>query len=298
MPIPQDTPSFDGRSVLSFESRRANEVAALIATYGGEAVVAPALREVPIESNAAALDFAARLIQGEFDVAIFLTGVGTRELLAVAERARPRDQLIAALSRTRVVARGPKPLAVLRDLKVPIWAIAPEPNTWRELLAAIEAKSAEQPLRGARVAVQEYGVSNTELVEALTARGAIVTRVPVYRWALPEDLGPLKAAVLALARGAIDVVVFTTGVQLVHVWQVVTELGLEAPVRRGLSHAVIASIGPSTSDELRRHGFTVDFEATHPKFGSLIRELAEGSAALLQAKRSAPAAGQAPPSAV
>jgi uroporphyrinogen-III synthase len=285
VPTSQSTPNFEGLRVLSFESRRASEVAALIATYGGQPIVAPALREVSLESNTAALDVVSRLMRDEFDVTIFLTGVGTRELFRIAERAHPRDAIIAALSRTKVVVRGPKPLAVLRELRVPIWAIAAEPNTWRELLAAIEAKSAERPIRGARVAVQEYGVPNEELLEALTGQGAIVTRVPVYRWALPEDVGPLKAAVDATARGEIDVVVFTTGVQLVHVWQIAQQMQLEAPIRRELARAVVASIGPTTSEEVRRHGLTVDFEATHPKFGSLIRELAERSAALLRTKR-------------
>jgi uroporphyrinogen-III synthase len=281
---PQTTPSFEGLRVLSFESRRASEVAALITTYGGQPSVVPALREVTLESNAAALDFIERLMRNEFDITIFLTGVGTRELLTIAAHAQPRDAVIAALSRTKVVVRGPKPLAVLRELRVPMWAIAAEPNTWRELLVAIEARSVERPLRGARVAVQEYGVSNEELMNALAGRGAIVTRVPVYRWALPEDVGPLKAAVAATARGELDVVIFTTGVQLVHVWRIAREMHLEEPLRRELARAVVASIGPTTSEEVRRHGLSVDFEASHPKFGALIRELAEHSAALLRAK--------------
>jgi len=270
---------------LSFESRRANEVETLIRTYGGLASVVPALREVALESNVPALDFVTRLMQDEFDITIFLTGVGTRELFTIAQQAHSRDAVIAALSRTKVVVRGPKPLAVLRELRVPVWAIAAEPNTWRELLAAIEAKSAERPIRGARVAVQEYGVSNEEMMNALRDAGAIVTPVPVYRWALPEDVGPLKAAIAATARGEIDVVIFTTGVQLVHVWRIAQEIHIEDELRRELSRAVIASIGPTTSEELRRHGLSVDFEASHPKFGSLIRELAERSAGLLRAKR-------------
>src|SRR5439155_24190426 len=152
-----------------------------------------ALREVPLESNADALKFASALIQGEFDVVIFLTGVGTRALVAAIEGTYPRDVFIDALARTKVVARGPKPLAALRELRVPIWAIAPEPNTWRELLSAIDAK-VDYSVRGARIAVQEYGVSNTDLLEELEGRGARITRVPVYKWALPDDLGPLKDA--------------------------------------------------------------------------------------------------------
>jgi uroporphyrinogen-III synthase len=279
------TPTFQGLQVLALESRRATELAALISAFGGRPLVAPALREVPRESNTEALDFAAALMRGEFDVVVFLTGVGTRALVNVIERDYPREAFTAALARTKVVARGPKPLAVLRELQVPIWVAAPEPNTWRELLAAIDARAEERPLGGARIAVQEYGVSNTELLEEFRRRGALVTRVPVYRWALPEDVEPLKRAVTAISRGEVDVVIFTTSVQLVHLWQIVGEMRLETDVRRGLARSVIASIGPTTSEELRRHGLAADLEASHPKMGFLVREAAEQSGNLLRAKR-------------
>jgi uroporphyrinogen-III synthase len=278
-------PSFHGLRVLSLESRRATEMASLISTYGGQPLVAPALREVPLESNIEALDFADALMRGDLDVVILLTGVGTRALVAVVEPRYARDVFASALARTKVVVRGPKPLAAVRELQVPVWVTVPEPNTWRELLAAMDAKSDERPLRGARVAVQEYGVSNTELLDALKERGATVTRVPVYRWALPEDLEPLKNAVRVIARGEVDVVMFTTGVQVVHLWQIVGEMQIEADVRRELMRTMLASIGPSTSEELRRHGLAADLEPSHPKIGFLVREAAEQSAAVLQAKR-------------
>ena len=284
-------PDFAGLRVLALESRRSVEVASVIATYGGTPIVAPALREVPLESNSEALAFAAALLRGEVDIVIFLTGVGTRALVNTAEQVCSREDFVSALQRTKVVARGPKPLAVLREMQVPVWIAVPEPNTWREVLAAMDARAAERPLRGARIAVQEYGVSSVELLEGLEARGADVSRVPVYRWALPEDIGPLRSAVTALAAGHVDAVVFTTGVQLVHLWQIVQEMQAEPQVRRGLARAVVASIGPSTTGELRRHGIAVDLEASHPKFGFLIRELAQQSRSRLKAK------AQAPPSA-
>ena len=286
-PVPQDTTrTFRGLGVLALESRRGTELAALIRTYGGQPIEAPALREVPLESNPAALDFANALMRDEYDIVVFLTGVGTRVLVSLVERAYPREAFIAALARTKVVVRGPKPLAALRELHVPVWIAAPEPNTWHDVLAAIEAKAEERPLRGARLAVQEYGVSNTEFLEQLRERGAHVTPVPVYRWALPEDVQPLKKAVTAIARGEVDVVVFTTSVQVVHLWQIVEEMRLEADVRRELARIMIASVGPTTSEELRRHSLVVDLEASHPKIGVLVRETAERSAGLLQTKRS------------
>lgn len=278
-------PDFQGLRVLALESRRTTELANLISSCGGQPLMAPALREVPLESNTEALKFAASLMRGEFDIVIFLTGVGARTLVSVIDRSHPRDALIAALARTKVAVRGPKPLAVVRELHVPVWVAAPEPNTWRELLAALEAKRDEQPLRDARIAVQEYGVSNAELLEELRAREAKVTRVPVYRWALPEDTEPLQQAVRALSRSEIDLALFTTSVQVVHLWQIVAQMRLEAEVRRGLAWAVIASIGPTTSEELRRHGLAVDFEPSHPKMGLLVREAAERSRDLLGAKR-------------
>jgi uroporphyrinogen-III synthase len=279
------TPNFNGLRVLALESRRATEIAALITTYGGQPLVAPALREVPLESNPEALAFAKALLAGQFDAVILLTGVGTRVLVSAVEAACPRDAFLAALRRTKIVARGPKPLAVLRDLQVPVWAAAAEPNTWREILAAMDAKPDELALAGARLAVQEYGVSNTDLLDGLRERGAIVTRVPVYRWALPEDTGPLKNAIRAIVQGEIDVVVVTSGVQIAHLWQLAAEAGVEPEVQRQLANAVLASIGPSTSAELRLRGLEPDMEPSHPKMGVLVREAAEKSDAILKRKR-------------
>jgi uroporphyrinogen-III synthase len=176
-------------------------------------------------------------------------------------------------------------LAVLRELQVPVWVSAPEPNTWREVVAAIDARAADRPLPGARVAVQEYGVSNVELLDELRRRGAVVTPVPVYQWALPEDTEPLRRAVTAIAAGEVDAAVFTTGVQINHLWQIAREMNRESDVREGLARVVVASIGPTTSAELQRFGIRADLEASHPKFGLLIRELAEQGASLLSEKR-------------
>jgi uroporphyrinogen-III synthase len=275
------TPSFGGRRVLAFESRRAKEIETLIATFDGRPIVAPAMREVPNDSDAAALELAHALAGGRFDAVIFLTGVGVRALVAAVDRAGLRESFLRALAHTHVITRGPKPVAVLRDLQVPVWVNAPEPNPWRELIAALDAKAREAswPISGKRIAVQEYGVSNVDLLEALRARGADVTAVQAYQWAMPEDLQPLRDAAEAAARGDVDVVLVTSGIQFVHFWRVVREMGLDARVRDGLRRAIIASIGPSASEELRRHQVEPAFEPSHPKMGLLVREAAERAGA-------------------
>ena len=244
------------------------------------------MREVPLESNTEAITFADGLERGEFDLVILLTGVGTRALIASVERVRGhRDSFVDALRQTKIVARGPKPVAALREVQVAVWLTAPEPNTWREILSALDSRQSELSLRGLRVAVQEYGVSNPDLLAGLRDRGAVVTPVPVYQWALPEDLEPLRAACSALVAGDVDVVLFTTATQVVHLIKVAETMRLEEAVVRGLQKAVIASIGPTTSEELREHSTVPDMEASHPKMGFLVREAAEGAAELLRAKR-------------
>jgi uroporphyrinogen-III synthase len=277
-------PSFNGLKVLVLESRRAREMGTLVTTYGGEPLVAPSMREVPLESNEDAIAFAGGLERGAFDLVVLLTGVGTRALLAVVEHVRgTREPLVAALRNVRIAARGPKPAAVLRELGIAPWIVAPEPNTWRELLAAMDAKGPD--LSGLRVAVQEYGASNPDLLSGLAARGAQVTRVPVYQWALPEDLEPLRTAVRSVEAGEVQVVLFTTATQVVHLLKVAALMDREEAVRRGLDRMMVASIGPTTTEELRQQNIHVDMEPSHPKMGFLVREAAEQASGLVARKR-------------
>ena len=277
--------SFEGLRVLAFESRRAEELARLITTYGGRPIVAPAMREVPLESNREALEFVAALLAGGFDMVIFLTGVGTRALATLAESVCLREKFVAALGGVRVVARGPKPVAALKELGLSPAIVAPEPNTWHEMLQELDRVIGREAMSGLRIAVQEYGVPNAELIAGLEERGARVTQVPVYKWALPENTEPLREAVKALAGKEIDVVFFTTGVQSSHLFQIAAEMKLEEGLRRGLERCVVASIGPTTTEELNRRGVRPDMEPSHPKMGYLVKEAAERAAAILVAKR-------------
>ncbi len=271
--------SFDGLRVMAFESRRASEMAELIRRQAGDPFVAPSMREVPIEDNLEAFDFAERLFRGEFDMMILLTGVGTKALNKVLATRYPAEQFADALRKLTTVVRGPKPAAVLRELQIPITINVPEPNTWRELLAATAGRTER------RIAVQEYGKSNTELLAGLRSRGAEVTPVRVYQWDLPEDTAPLREAVRRLARGEADVILFTTSIQAHHLFRIAAEAALEREVRDALERAVIVSIGPTTTEALEEFGLKPDLEPSHPKMGFLVKESAEQSAHLLTKKR-------------
>ncbi len=278
--------SFDGRRVLTLEARRSPELALMVVNYGGEPIVAPALREVTLDHHTEALAFTSGLLRGQFDMVVLMTGVGTRSLIAVAEHLVPRDVFIEALRGRRLVARGPKPMAALREVGLGAWALAPSPNTWREVISSIDARAEDLALlAGMRVAVQEYGMPNPELITALELRGARVTPVPIYRWTLPEDVTPLRAGIRAILDDRVDVLLLTAGVQLVHLLRVAASMGVEDEVRRHLHRLVIASIGPVASEEVRRQGLPIDLEPSHPKMGFLVKEVAERCGRLLEAKQ-------------
>lgn len=274
-----------GLRVLSFEGRRAQEMAKLIASYGGEAIVAPAMREAPLESNADGLAFVRGLLQGEFDIVILLTGAGVRLLARLAEKICSPAEFTKALGRIALVARGPKPAAALKELGLAATVTIPEPSTWRDLLQVLDSNEASLALRDRRVAVQEYGTPKAELLAGLAERGARVTRVPLYEWALPEDLGPLESAIEDLTLRRIDLVLFTSSAQLLHLLRIAARMGREPELRRSFAHVVVGSIGPTTSETLQAHGIQPDFEPPHPKMGFLINEAAQRAAALLRQKR-------------
>jgi uroporphyrinogen-III synthase len=284
--------NFDGLRVLSLESRRAKEVEKLIRTYGGEPFVVPAMREIPLESNHLALDFADDLINGKFDLVVFFTGVGVRTLLSIVETRHNPEVFLKALRSVQIAARGPKPQAALRDLKVQVNVNAAEPNTWRELIQGIDAEYGES-LANMRVAVQEYGASNPEFLSILSEKCREVTKVPVYQWALPEDLRPLRECVLGIAKGNVDVVLFMTAVQVIHLFQVAEFMNCQQELRAGLTSMVVISIGPTTSEELAQYGLTPDFEPSRPKMGFIVNEAAQYSGQVLRQKRSGEAAMEA-----
>ena len=279
---PSSRSGLQGVRVISFESRRAKEMAELILRHGGEPKVAPSMREVPLSENPAPLELFQKIENGVVDLVVLLTGVGTRTMTDALAMHYSREQIAALLGKVTLLARGPKPVAVLKELGLQPAFTAPEPNTWKEVLAVLDSNF---QLEGKRIAVQEYGVSNQELISGLKARGAEVLRVPVYRWALPEDPGPLRAAIHEIVEGKADVVIFTSATQVENVFQVARQDGIESELPQALRRVLVVSIGPVCSDALGRFGLKPDFEPEHPKMGFMIGQLGVSVHKLLNLKR-------------
>ena len=260
--------------VCTFESRRAEEMCSLISRQGCQPLSAPSMREIPIEHNPEAIEIIHGVLARKFDAIILLTGVGTEALFDVARSQELYDRLIDALKETPIIIRGPKPAAVLSKVGLKYVVRAPEPNTWRELLTAID--EANFDLDGKRIVVQEYGLPNIRLYTELQQRGATVTACPVYRWALPENTEPLESAIRQTAEGNVDAVLFTSANQVSSVLSVAERIGVLEQFRAAASgRTLVISIGPTCSEALVDNGFHVHAEASPPKMGQLARAAVE-----------------------
>ena len=283
----QTKTGFQGLRVGALESRMAQEMERLITRHGGIPVVAPSMKEIPLSDHPQALAFGETLLSGEVDIVVLLTGAGCRTLLEILETRFTLEAIKKALQNTILVIRGPKPAGVVKALGLHPQILVPEPNTWRDVLHALDV-SFPEGLTGKRVAVQEYGVSNPELLEGLRQRGAQVTPVPVYRWTLPDDLKPLQQLSQQIVQEEIPVLLITNAVQVDHL---IKTLGNNTAIQQlqiVLPHMMVASIGQLASERLRHHGFPVDLEPSHPKMGILVKEASQAVHAILATKNAPP----------
>ncbi len=280
---------FKDRRVVSFQSRQSAEIAKLIVAAGGKPVIAPSLREIPLERNVEAFSFAELLFAGQISAVILVTGVGTRLLAKAIATKYSTKQFVEALESIHIVALGPKPVTALRELGLKPTILVPKPHTWTDLLTTLDQ---QYPMRNKRVAVQEYGQSNPELIRTLEQRGAEVVAVPVYRWELPKDLKPLRRATHDIIEGGpdrIDFALFTSSIQVRHLFEVAKTDGVEQQLREAFKRVCIGSVGPVCSRAITEQGLTVDYEPDTPKMVHLVREMARRGADLLDKKRTASA---------
>ncbi|MGI9554159.1 MAG: uroporphyrinogen decarboxylase [Thermodesulfobacteriota bacterium] len=275
--------NFNGLKVTSFESRRSSEMEKLISYHGGIPRVAPSMKELPIESINIS-DFVKDLSNNDIDVIVLFTGVGTRMLSGHIEQNYNLEKYVDALKTTKIIARGPKPVAALKEISLKPDLTIPEPNTWRDILTTIDEKL---DINNKTVYVQEYGVTNKKFLNGLEERGANVKTITIYKWGLPEDLTPLNAAIKSISDGVEDLVIFTSSQQIVNLFSVASKQGLNDDLYDAFSKTLVGSIGPTTTETLENYNITADYEPDSPKMGNFVKEIARVSNKLLLKKRTA-----------
>ncbi|HEY3065381.1 MAG TPA: uroporphyrinogen-III synthase [Methylomirabilota bacterium] len=259
-----------GRTIAITEARRSEELSTLIEKLGGVPRAVPSLREVPVRDRVPAIAALEQICAGTVAVVVFFTGVGTRALLELAAERGRDDALRRALATALVVARGPKPVRVLREHGLRIDVVPAAPTS----AGLVEALGAHD-LRGRVVAVQLAGEEPRTLLEALRDAGATVLPIALYEWAMPEDDGDMHGLVEDLIAGKIDVIAFTSSPQIAHLAAVAERHGRGAALTAALaSRTIVAVVGPVCAATARAHGVTPRIEAPVGTMGALIHGIA------------------------
>ncbi|GCE25035.1 hypothetical protein KDA_05190 [Dictyobacter alpinus] len=263
---------FSNARIAVLEARMSGEMADLLRRNGGQAWSVPAVREALLDSSDLVANFIDQLVAGNISMVVFFTGVGVKALLQEADQAGRRVELVEALRQVTVVCRGPKPSAVVRKEGIPIAASAQEPYTSTELLASLAPFDVTAQLVG----IVHYGERNALVSQALQERGARLEELCLYEWQLPEDTAALRNLVQELIAGRVDAVVFTSQIQVRHLFVIAAKTGQKQELTTALNtKTIIASIGPTCTGVLEEYHVTPHVIPEHPKMGYLIKALAE-----------------------
>ncbi len=263
----------DGMRVATLEARMTGALASMISKRGGEPVCAPALREAPLDCADDVRYLLDKLESGSLDVVVFQTGVGARALFKEADRQGRLDFLLDSLRGVTTVCRGPKPTAALKQVDVQISTGIEAPYTTKELLDALTAL----PVMGKRLMALQYGERNAALMAALSEQCASVDELCLYEWQLPDDTAPMASLIDELLDGRIDVITFTSQVQIRHLYMVAAADGVPA---NELSDAlntrtIVCAVGPTCAAALADVGVATDTQPEYPKMGHMVNALAE-----------------------
>jgi uroporphyrinogen-III synthase len=259
--------ALDGRTMALAEGRQLEELADMLGKEGAAVLRCPMVSILDAPDPAPVLAWLRDLIADRFAYTILLTGEGLRRLLPVAKREGLHDAVKAALGRTRLVTRGPKPVKALKEVGLNPNIVAATPTTE----GVIEALRPE-PLRGKMVGVQLYAPTNPALSDFLTAAGATERSVLPYVYAPAADAQRVADLIQKMSRSEVDAIVFTSSPQVDRLWEVANEHGLTATLQEGLARTRTAAVGPLVADNLRHHGARVDI---CPEHGFVMKNLVQ-----------------------
>jgi uroporphyrinogen-III synthase len=251
-------------------ARRRDELVALLTRRGARVVEAPALRILPLEDDRALRRATELCLAGPLDYVVATTGVGWRGWMSAADGWGRGAELAAVCRHAVVLTRGPKATGAVRASGLDE-AWSPRTEATDELLSWLLAR----PLEGRRIAVQEHGLPLTGFTSALRERGAVVISVPVYRWAPPEDPGPVRRLVEQTARREIHALTFTSAPAISAFLATAAADALREQVLEALRGDVLSvCVGPVCARPLVDAGLPVVWPE-RGRLGALVRTVAE-----------------------
>lgn len=262
-------PPLAGFTVAVTADRRREEQVELLRRRGATVLEGPTVRTLPLGDPDALREAIDSLLADPPEVTVFLTALGARGLFAAADSQGLDLDLTAAVSQSTIVARGLKASGAATALGLDVAWTAPS-----ERSAEVLERLAPLARRGARIAVQRDGAHRAELAEALAAEGADAVDIPVYRWELPDDLGPALRLVDEVCERRVDAVTFTSRPALQNLLAIADEGGRAGELRAAFDdRSLPVCVGPVCDESARAAGLARTVVPPHARLGSMIQAL-------------------------
>lgn len=259
-----------GFAVVLTSDRRSDELVAAFTRRGATVMQAPTLRITPLTEDIELVRATEQVISRPPNDVIVTTAIGFRGWMEGADAAGLAPQLTAVLTRSRLLARGPKARGAIRAAGlIEAWAATSE--TTVEVVDRLLAEGVE----GRRIALQLHGNTDLGLVTRLSNAGATVQQVPVYRWGPSPDPLAVQRAIEATCLRTVDAVVFTSapGTQaFLDAAQAAGRLDDLVDALRG--DVVAAAVGSITAGPLTELGLAA-LVPDRFRLGALVRSVAE-----------------------
>lgn len=252
-------PPLTGRRIAVTRAREQSpELAARLTALGAEVIELP-LITIAKEVDRATLDDALAEL-GTYDWIVFTSANGVRFFF---EEFRARFDDIRALGLLRFAAVGEATAAAIQERHIRVECQA-KVATGEALADELIATGS---LDSAKVLVVTGNLNRDVLVKKLEEARAIVDRLQVYKTEKTE-LAADPAAADFRARGA-DAVLFASSSAVQSFVDQAAALKLGPGAKRPLA----GSIGPQTSETMKKVGMPVDFVASNPSLDSLLEAL-------------------------
>jgi uroporphyrinogen-III synthase len=245
--------------------RRSDEQISMLEGRGATCIHGPTIRTHPLRPEAEIRSATEAFLEHPVDIVVLNTGIGVRGWLEAADSVLIGEDLRRALSSATIVSRGPKAngAAVTADLDVS-WNA---PNaTSDEVLEHLETIG----VAGRRVAVQLDGAAGTKMLDGLVRMGADVVPIPVYRWTIPDDLGPAHALVRAVCDRRVDALTFTARPAVENFVAIADSMGRHREVVDACAEAVqIFTIGPVCAQGVADTGLGDSLQPDRARLGAM-----------------------------
>ncbi len=266
-----------GRVAALAETRQLEELVAMLEKEGATTVRVPMFAILDADNQEPVVAWLRDLVAGKFHLVAFMTGEGVRRLVAAGERAGFRDDVVAALGRTRLITRGPKPGQALKEIGLAPSKVAAAPTT-----AGLKTTLAAESLAGAHVGLQLHDTTDDALPKFLADSGAIPHVVRPYQYAPAVDAYRVMALIRDMAAGTVDLLVITSSPQISRLYEVAETRGILAELAIGLGKTCVAAVGPIAAESLVERGARADIV---PAQGFVMKNLVQQIKRELDAKR-------------